>query len=177
MNLNSVSFSLLSWNVRGLGDSDKCKTVRDTIISARLDVACLQEMKLRATDLSKAKTFLPLNLAYYKCVDVIGACGGLITAWDTRSLTMTSFIARQRSLTTYFTSTASGSSIAVTNIYAPVDHRDSVAFLEDLAEVAAQITGSWILMGDFNLTRGEEDNSNGSCNQHLVNASSVWLCR
>ena len=59
MNANTVPLLIVSWNVRGLGDSDKCKTIRDTLVSARLDVACIQETKLSRTDPTKARSFLP----------------------------------------------------------------------------------------------------------------------
>jgi hypothetical protein len=59
---------------------------------------------------------------------------------------------------------------AVTNVYASADHKDFVAFLEDLEEVAAQVTGNWVLAGDFNLTRDESENSNGTVNSSLAAA-------
>jgi len=61
MNANMVPLLFVSWNVRGLGDSDKCKTIRDTLVSAHLDVACIQETKLSRTDPAKARSFLPPN--------------------------------------------------------------------------------------------------------------------
>ena len=59
MNANTVPLLIVSWNVRGLGNSDKCKTIWDTLVSARLNVACIQEMKPRHTDPTKARSFLP----------------------------------------------------------------------------------------------------------------------
>lgn len=163
----SVSYSLVSWNVRGLGLADKCTTVRDTLGAACCDVACLQETKLRATDKIKARSFLPAHLADFSCVDAVGSSGGLATCWNSRSFSLTSFIARRRTLTTLFSSTASDYTFAVTNVYAPADHRDSVAFLEDVEEVAVQVTGNWVLADDFNLTRDESENSNGTVNSSL----------
>ncbi|CAO2185858.1 unnamed protein product [Urochloa humidicola] len=170
MNANVIRYALLSWNVRGLGDSDKYKTVRDTLATSRADIVCLQESKLSHTPDTKARAFLPPNLKDYHCVDAIGSCGGIITAWNNTVLTMSSFIARQRSLTIFFHSTTADSAFAITNVYAPSDHRDSVRFLEDLEEVATHITGNWIIAGDFNLTRGEADNSNGTVHRHLADA-------
>jgi exonuclease III len=60
MNANTISYSVVSWNVRGLGDADKCKTVRDVLASARLDVACIQETKLGFSD--SVKTHTPSSL-------------------------------------------------------------------------------------------------------------------
>ncbi|CAN6209153.1 unnamed protein product [Urochloa humidicola] len=170
MNSNTVNYSLLTWNVRGLGDSDKCKSVRDVLLAAKLDIACLQETKLVGTDSSKARAFLPTSLSAFSCVDADGTRGGLITAWNACSVTMTSVLTRDRSLTVFFSSTASDYAFAVTNVYAPADHSESQAFLLELEALAAHIPGNWVIAGDFNLTRGAADNSNGTVHQALANA-------
>jgi exonuclease III len=46
MNFVSKFFLLLSWNVRGLGDLDKCNIVRDALKQATPSIICLQETKL-----------------------------------------------------------------------------------------------------------------------------------
>ena len=83
---------------------------------------------------------------------------------------MRSFIARKHTLSLTFASAVSGTEFTLTNVYAPSDHRDSFQFLLDLDEIAAQISGNWVLAGDFNLTRGASDNSNGSIDARLANA-------
>ncbi|KAF8660199.1 hypothetical protein HU200_057765 [Digitaria exilis] len=89
--------------------TDKCKTARGTLHSARLDVACLQESKLSVTSQRKTRSLIP------------------VSARNMRSLTMTSFIARRCSLTTTFASTASDYTFSATNVYAPADpSRDSI---------------------------------------------------
>jgi len=54
------------------------------------------------------------------------------------------------------------------SIYAPSDHRDSAAFLSQLAELAPTFTGPWLLAGDFNLIRSSADK-----NTHVSNASLI----
>jgi exonuclease III len=69
----------VSWNVRGLGDLDKCNIVRNATRDANYSVVCLQETKLERIDTFKAKTFLPPNLAstfVFKPVD--GTRGGML---------------------------------------------------------------------------------------------------
>jgi len=83
---------------------------------------------------------------------------------------MTSFVKLQHTLTIFFTSTASDLEFALTNVYAPANHRDSLGFLEDLAEVASHIPACWALAGNFNLTRGADENINGNVHQHLADA-------
>ena len=41
---------VVSWNVRGLGDPDKCAIVKDALVSAAPALICLQETKLRHID-------------------------------------------------------------------------------------------------------------------------------
>lgn len=84
--------------------------------------------------------------------------------------TLCSFLARRHTLTSFLSSTASSYSFAVTNVYAPSDHRDTPAFLHDLQELATHIHGNWALAGDFNLTRGREENSNGTSHTSLCTA-------
>jgi exonuclease III len=63
MNQNSRCFYIVSWNVRGLGDSDKCGVVRDVFTDAKPSIICLQETKLDTINLFKAKAFLPINFS------------------------------------------------------------------------------------------------------------------
>ena len=125
---------------------------------------------MRHTDLAKARSFLPTQLSDFSCVDANGARGSLLTVWNPRTLRMTSFIKQQCTLTTFFTSTASDLEFALTNVYAPANHRDSLGFLEDLAEVASHVPACWALAGNFNLTRGADENINGNVHQHLADA-------
>ena len=62
-NSNVRTLSVMSWNVRGLDDPDKCKVVRDSIQAAGPAVACLQESKLQDITNFKAKTFLTFKLS------------------------------------------------------------------------------------------------------------------
>lgn len=49
MNHSHVDYSVLSWNVHGLGRQDKCDTVYDTISVSHPHIAYLQETKLSDT--------------------------------------------------------------------------------------------------------------------------------
>ncbi|CAN6343200.1 unnamed protein product [Urochloa humidicola] len=170
MNTNTTSYSLVSWNIRGLGDSDKCSSVRDALRAAHPDLVCLQESKLASISSMKARSFLPPFLLDFSTADANGSRGGIVTAWNARSFSMTSSLVKRWSLTTWFNSTASNYEFSVTNVYAPADHRDSLAFLEELVVVASQIQGNWVVAGDFNLTRSSDDNSNRAVNHTLATA-------
>ena len=148
------SLSVLSWNVRGLGDSEKCELVRAAIASLSPTVACLQETKAQEISKFKARSFLPPKLAdTFLDIPSTGTRGGLITAWDTDVLELSSFVTRQYALTCHFLLANTNSEITITNVYAPSDHRDTATFLDILGGIHSNIVGPWFIIGDFNLIR------------------------
>lgn len=62
MAANFRSIKVASWNVRGLGQSDKCRDVKRAIASCNGDVAVLQESKLQEVSYFKGISFLPVEL-------------------------------------------------------------------------------------------------------------------
>lgn len=171
MSSSNQKFLVFSWNTRGLGDHDKCKIVRDAIHSAAPSVACLQETKLHELSLFKAKTFLPPNLSSsYDFVPADGARGGILTAWDRRLWTLSSSTSLRFSFTTAFASTLSDCDFTVTNVYAPLDHHLTPAFLDELLSLLPTVNGPWVIIGDFNLIRSPEDKNNDNINLALLNA-------
>ncbi|RCV15332.1 hypothetical protein SETIT_3G049500v2, partial [Setaria italica] len=167
MNSSNVSFSLHSWNVRGLGDNNKCILVRDVVSSACPKTASFQETKLCNIDHLKVCSFLPANLNEFQYTDADDTRGGILTAWDSSIFSLTSSFTRQHSLMMILSSTASDYSFAVTNVYAPSNHRDSSSFLESLEDIASHASEGWTLAGDFNLTRDSSENNNGTSNANL----------
>jgi hypothetical protein len=85
-------------------------------------------------------------------------------------LSLDSTIAHRFSLTTVLSSTCSDQSLSITNVYAPADHRETNAFLDELLSLRPLISGPWLIVGDFNLVRSVDDKSNGIINTSLVNA-------
>jgi exonuclease III len=131
---------VMSWNVRGLGDSDKCVLVRDAIVSSSPAIACLQETKLSDVTVFKAASFLPSSLASnFLHIPAAGTRGGILTAWNENSLQLNSYIIRRHALTCCFTLLAVNVVIHITNVYAPSDHRDAPDFLQILQEIHSHI--------------------------------------
>jgi len=162
------NFSVVSWNVRGLGDLDKCAIVKDAFVSAKPSVICLQETKLHHIDQFQAHSFLPPSFANtIQFVSSTGSRGRILTAWNASTFALEGFISRRHTLTTTFSSTESTHQFTITNEYAPSDHRDSKHFLEDLLELRPHILGPCILAGDFNLICGVSDKNTGRINPTL----------
>ena len=53
------NFVVVSWNVRGLGNPDKCAVVKDALVASTPSVICLQETKLSDLKCFKTHSFLP----------------------------------------------------------------------------------------------------------------------
>lgn len=125
VNFNSCNrcFHIVSWNVRGLGDSDKCKVVRTVFSDAKPSFICIQETKLALIDLFKAQTFLPPPFSSSFVFSLAhGTRGGLLTAWDPALFSLTSQHSSSYCLTTTFACNASDYDLSITNVYGPADH-------------------------------------------------------
>ena len=140
------TLSLFSWNVRGLGQSCRCDDVLAELISSRPTFACLQETKLAQVTPAKRKTFLPVRMSSFAARPSAGAAGGILTAWDANSCTVTDTLERPYSLTVFVMLAADGTTLHLTNIYAPTVSAEKSVFLAELAEIAGHVTGPWIII-------------------------------
>jgi exonuclease III len=83
--MNLGNLSILSWNVRGLDDQNKCSLVKDTVRAAKASIACFQETKLEVISYVKLVTFVPPSLFTYSFLPSIGTKGGALTTWKERN--------------------------------------------------------------------------------------------
>lgn len=152
----------------GLGQQEKCDAVRDAISISHPHIVCLQESKLHEPDAYKCKSFLPTYLSDFAFVPANGSRGGIVTSWNPNAVLAGPTILNDYSLSTPFISTTSSYSFTVSNIYAPSNHRDTDLFLNELGSSAPPGDTSWLLIGDFNLTRSLEDKNNPNFNWRLA---------
>lgn len=159
-NPSSKRLSIFSWNVRGLGQADKCRDVRHVLSSASPDIICLQETKLQHIDFFKARSFLPDRLTSFIFNPSIGASGGILIAWDDSSLELVNPSHLDHLISASFASRCNDLSFSITKAYGPCQPHLKPAFLDSILNLAASVSGPWALCGDFNLTRYPSDRSN-----------------
>ena len=148
------------------------------LVAAAPSVICLQETKLSDLNRFKAHSFLPPHFTNsIQHVRAAGSRGGILTAWNTSLFSLDSFISGRHTLTTVLTAAASEQRLTVTNVYAPADHRDSKHFLADLHELQPQISGPWVLTGDFNLIRCTTEKTTGNLDAALCSLFNDTLDR
>uniref|UniRef100_A0A0E0D6M1 Uncharacterized protein n=1 Tax=Oryza meridionalis TaxID=40149 RepID=A0A0E0D6M1_9ORYZ len=131
-------------------------------------LALLQESKLSNVDVAKACAFLPSYLSDYIFIGAYGTRGGLVSAWDGSILNKTAYISRHHSLSITFDYALANLSFTVTNIYAPSDHAFTDDFLLELKDLHSQISGPWLLVGDFNLIRSPSEKNNDNFHASLA---------
>lgn len=158
------------WNVRGLGDDDKCTVVNSAVVDMSPAVLCMQETKLRAPTSFKLKTILPRSLSANECIDADGASGGILTAWDASNWQLLSRHAGQFCLTTELRSTSENLRFFITNVYAPCDAASRDEFFDELRSLGALCTGPWLIAGDFNIARWPDDRSGGAFDANLASS-------
>jgi hypothetical protein len=73
--MNLGSLSILCWNVRGLGDQNKCLLVKDTVRAAKTSIIYFQETKLDAIFYVKLLTIVPPSLFNYSFLPFNGTRG------------------------------------------------------------------------------------------------------
>jgi exonuclease III len=155
-----MRFVTESWNVRGLGDEDKCISVFADLSTARPSLLAIQESKLGELTAAKAASFLPPSIRSHRAVDAVGTSGGLVSAWDQNLFSLSSDFASRHVLSLDLAFIDDGTTIRFSNVYAPCDRADKALFLELLASHDPGNDVPWIIAGDFNLTRDPADRNN-----------------
>jgi hypothetical protein len=107
MSCKHKQLNVVSWNVRGLNDDDKCVLLHDSCRDANPHLVCLQETKLTDPSLNIIHSFLPYRLNDHHLVNACDTRGSVLTAWNSSTLALTSVDCRTYSLTTAFESTTS----------------------------------------------------------------------
>src|SRR3954471_12629384 len=102
--MTSLSFSICSWNGRGLGDADKCTEVLAELISLKPNIVLLQETKLSDTTPCKLRSFLPRSLDLTAFKPAVGSAGGILSALSSNLFSITSTTTHQFALSTCISS-------------------------------------------------------------------------
>ena len=168
--MSNAAFSICSWNVRGLGDQDKCTDILSELISINPHIALLQESKLETLPDQKLRSFMPRHLDQVFSLPDVGSAGGTISAVNPSFFQVISFSHLSFSSTLILRSSMSDQNIAITNIYAPSSRALKQEFLNELLLIAQPDNSPWLLVGDFNLLRFPSDKNNAAFRQAEANA-------
>jgi len=166
---SNTTLSTISWDVRGLNDSEKCDTVRLALPSPPTSIICFQETKPQSISRFKACTFLPAtHSSSFVFKPSIGASGGILIAWADSTYVLLDSSNTTYSVSATLASRVSGDKICVTNVYGPCTDPEKPDFLEEINVLSDSLQCPWVLLGDFNLIRSPSDRSNDNFDPHAA---------
>uniref|UniRef100_A0A8R7VHU8 Endonuclease/exonuclease/phosphatase domain-containing protein n=1 Tax=Triticum urartu TaxID=4572 RepID=A0A8R7VHU8_TRIUA len=166
---------ILNWNVRGLGEDDKCSLVRDTITSCCPSVICLQETKLSSVSPLKLRAFLPMHLKEHVVTLSDGTAGGVLVAWDPAAVMGQVVALHKFHVTVRMSSTTTNTSFLLTTVYAPCLNSERPSFFDVVSSVVGSPDLPWVVLGDFNMYRYAHEKSRGQINWNLMECFNAWI--
>ena len=112
-------WTVLNWNIRALNDPKKWTAIKNKIEESHCAVLYLQETKRENFDSRYLLNFYPKKLNKFEYLPSVGASGGLLIAWNDSVFQGETLFQNDFSISVRFTSTISGDSWTLTNIYGP----------------------------------------------------------
>ena len=165
---------IATWNVRGLGCDKKKALIFQSLAENKPDIVCFQETKLDTICPLLAASFLPRNLRNFSFQPSLGSAGGLLTAWS-NLFSATVLSSSPSHLTTSFCSSSDNTSFSIINVYAPCDDQHRILFFDELSTTTLNLTGSVMILGDFNIYRYPHEKNNDNINWSEMETFNDWI--
>ena len=112
---------LMTWNVRGLGRSEKKRAVRRLISKRRCDILFIQESKIEVVTPRLQRFLTGHGSLSGEFVSSVGVAGGLISVWDEQFFTVEEKVSTCRYILLVGTIKSKNFRCGLGNIYAPND--------------------------------------------------------
>jgi exonuclease III len=161
-----VVMHVISWNVRGLGGSEKRREVSNMVREKNPFILCLQESKLSVVNDLVCKAIWNDDNVEFSYQSSRGASGGLITLWNRNEVEVWFSFNMEHVLGVQGQFVKTGEQFTLFNVYAPCDTLSQQLLWQNLsARLASLSEANVCLCGDFNAVRcAEERKSVGSVN-------------
>ncbi|XP_040986403.1 uncharacterized protein LOC121234516 [Juglans microcarpa x Juglans regia] len=150
---------ILSWNVRGLNDSNKCLRIKSLLRMWKVDIVCLQETKLRIIDQRLIRSLWGCSYVGWSYLASEGASDGVLLMWDKRVVEEVEECVGTFSVACLFKNVVDGWEWAYAGIYGPNLDRERRRLWEELARVYYLWDVPWCMGRDFNITRFPSERS------------------
>lgn len=162
--MNSRSWQILCWNIRGINAVGKWDAVRDKIEESACSIVCLQETKKEHFDMAFVRKFAPKHFDQFDFVPSAGASGGILIVWNSSCFVGQVIDKQQFGMTVHFSSVYSSEAWYLTNVYGPWVEPARSEFITWFRSHQIADDDNWIFMGDFNFYRSLQNrNKLGGC--------------
>ncbi|KAK9010122.1 hypothetical protein V6N11_036637 [Hibiscus sabdariffa] len=156
------SMALLAWNVRGLGNKDTVRALKNICVKHKNDIVFLSETKQKRRYLEKIRRRMKMDNSFY--VDPVGTAGGLALWWS-NDVKM-SILAYEKSFIDMVISINGEDEWFGTFIYAPSYDVEKQGFWERLGSLRDDVNAKWCIMGDTNTVASPNEKDGGSTFDH-----------
>ena len=116
-----MKIKILSWNVRGVNDSNKRKVIKNLIRTNRVDLVCLQETKVQKMNNDMVRSLGVGRFLNWTALNAEGSAGGILLFWDKRRISMVDSMVGSFSVSCLFKMVEDRFQWAFTGVYDPVE--------------------------------------------------------
>ncbi|GMI95558.1 hypothetical protein HRI_003225100 [Hibiscus trionum] len=159
-----MNFSIILWNIRGLGKAKKARAVRRLMTLKKPLMLFLQETKLSYFNLSILRKIGCKNNFDSLVSTSSGSSCGLITIWDLSSFEVSYNHIDRRFITIIGKFKVNQFECGLINFYGPSIEEEKGHFFVDLLHFMSNFDVSWGIGGDFNAHRCSEEKHGVSLN-------------
>ena len=110
---------ILCWNVRGLNSPAKRNAVREFVVESKVNLVCLQEMKLAHVSDSIVLDTLGPQFEDYYFLPATGTRGGILLAWRISDPSLSNQLIGENHFTALVTPPNSTNNWWLTGVYGP----------------------------------------------------------
>ena len=157
-----MKIKILSWNVRGVNDSDKRKVIKNLIRTNKVDLVCLQETKVQEMNFDMVRSLGVGRFLDWIAMNAEGSAGGILMFWDKRRMSMLESMVGSFSVSCLFKMVDDGFLWAFTGVYGPVEKNHKETFWEELGSIKGLWEEPWCVGGDFNAILYPGERATGS---------------
>ncbi|KAG6652145.1 hypothetical protein CIPAW_06G163400 [Carya illinoinensis] len=153
---------IVSWNVRGLNESNKRERIKNLLREWRADIVCLQETKLKLVTRKIVRSVWHCPYVNWVYLASNGASGGILVMWDKRVVVKMEEFVRDYTVACSFEMVEDNFLWAFAGIYGPNVNNSRHLLWEELAGVHNWWDLPMCIGGDFNITRFPSERSGDS---------------
>ncbi|KAK8571537.1 hypothetical protein V6N12_027622 [Hibiscus sabdariffa] len=139
--------ALLAWNVRGMGNRDIVRALKNMCFKHKNDIVFLSETKQKKRYLEKIRMRMKMDNAFY--VDPIGMASGLALWWNSEA--KVTVLHHDKNFIDTLISINGEDEWFGTFIYAPPYEEEKQEFWERLGTLRNNVNAKWCIMGDTNI--------------------------
>ncbi|KAK8569220.1 hypothetical protein V6N12_007752 [Hibiscus sabdariffa] len=149
--------NLVSWNVRGLGKVEKQRAVKNLVKKFWVNFLFIQETKLEIVESKTAKFIGGSCIDQFWFVHAIGSAGGITSFWDSNFFHIERQVLHKSYVLLVGFVQCLKRSCGFINLYTPNDASERKSVFAELENLIKSENLIWILGGDFNSVRGQDE--------------------